>query len=285
MEFPDDIEEFQTFGGIVVGEELEAMKVQWVIGPFSSELCAIFEIEALLGSAAFGWVHSVVSRSTGDKVAIKTQIKELCSEAIDRELDALRTLRSHPNVISLYGVIEDLKNEQVHFILELMDLSLEETTNRMTSLGLRFREDEIKSIWLQCLRGLSHIHMAGLVHGDLAARNVLFSRTGIVKITDFGMAVREDQVVDNSQRDDLLELNVVFVYTVTQELVEDLQGLHKRVSSAGVALVEEMFFGEVSARQALLSPYFGEKPSPRRPYIGHILYGNSSRPEEDMDIY
>ncbi|XP_076046910.1 uncharacterized protein LOC143028534 [Oratosquilla oratoria] len=143
--------EFETFGGIVVGEEQEAMEVQWVIGPFSSELCAIFEIEALLGSGAFGWVHSAVSRSTGEKVAIKTQIKELCSEAINRELDALRTLRNHPNVISLHGVIEDLQNEQVHFILELMDLSLEETTNRMTSHGLRFREDEIKSIWLQCL--------------------------------------------------------------------------------------------------------------------------------------
>ncbi|XP_076053685.1 uncharacterized protein LOC143032685 [Oratosquilla oratoria] len=279
MEHSEDFEELEAFG-----EEEEAMDVAWVIGPFSHELCALFEIGPRLGSGAFGWVHSAVFKSTGEEVDIKTQIEEISEEGIEKEIEALTTLGNHTNVISLHGVMKDLENKQVHFVIDLMDLSLEETLNRMTSLGVRFREDEVKSVWLQCLRGLRRIHMAGLVHGDLAARNILLSRTGIVKISDFGMAVRGDQVVDSTQRDDLVDLSVVFVYSGTQELVEDLQGLENRVSFAGVELVEDMFFGEVSTREALLSRYFGENPSLRRPYIGHILSGNMSDPEEEMEI-
>ncbi|XP_076041956.1 cyclin-dependent kinase 11.2-like [Oratosquilla oratoria] len=228
--------------------------------------------------------EDAVFKSTGEEVAIKTQIEEISEEAIEKEIEALTTLGKHTNVITLHGVMKDVENKQVYFVIDLMDLSLEETLNRMTSLGVRFREDEVKSVWLQCLRGLRHIHMAGLVHGDLAARNVLLSRTGIVKISDFGMAVRGDGEVDSTQRDDLVDLSVVFVYTVTQEVVEDLQGLENRVSSAGVELVEDMFYGEVSTHEALLSRYFGEEPSPRMPYIGHILSGNTSDPDEEMNI-
>ncbi|XP_076043678.1 cyclin-dependent kinase 9-like [Oratosquilla oratoria] len=193
MEHEEDFEEFEAFG-----EKEEAMDASWVIGPFCPELRASFEIGPLLGSGAFGWVHSAVFKSTGEKVAIKTQIEEISEEAIEKEIEALTTLGKHTNVISLHGVMKDVENMQVHLVIDLMDLSLEETLNRMTSLRVRFREDEVKSIWLQCLRGLRHIHMAGLVHGDLAARNVLLSRTGIVKISDFGMAVRGDEVVGST---------------------------------------------------------------------------------------
>ncbi|XP_076042144.1 putative myosin light chain kinase DDB_G0282429 [Oratosquilla oratoria] len=278
IKYAQDFEVFGSVGGL--NQEEEKIEVS-----FTSEFRELFEIRTFLGSGAFGCVHSAVSRSTGEEMAIKSQFVKFCLGAINRELEVLSTLEHHPNDFRFHEVIEDLQNDQVHFVLDLMDLSPEETVNRMTYHGLRFKENEVKSIWLQCLRSLNHIHMAGFVHCDLAPKSILISRIGTVKITDFGLADREEDIVVNAQRGDIIDLSVVFVYIVTQEMVEDFKGLENKVSSAGVELVEQMFFGKVLARESLTSAYFGENPSPQRPHIGHILIGNSEDPEEDMDTY
>ncbi|XP_076034511.1 cyclin-dependent kinase 11.2-like [Oratosquilla oratoria] len=150
----------------------------------------------------------------------------------------------------------DEENELVCFVIDLMDLSLEDAVNRMASQGVRFVENEVKSIWLQCLRGLRHIHTAGLLHCHLEARNILISRTDTVKVSDLSLALREEESVLNSRREDLLNLSVVFVFIVTQLTFDDLGVLENKVSSAGVELVEEMFFGEITAQRALTSRYF-----------------------------
>ncbi|XP_076047663.1 mitogen-activated protein kinase 15-like [Oratosquilla oratoria] len=262
----------------------EEMEVSWGIGTFSPEVLNHFHIGNVLGLGSFGWVHSAVYKATGTKVAIKSQMESFCAEEIGKEFEALRSLASHPNVIRMHMVMRDEESEQVSFVLDLMDLSLEDAVNRMTSQGLRFLENEVKSIWLQCLRGLRHIHTAGFLHCDLGARNILVDRTGTVKIADFSLAVRQEESVLHSKREDLLDLSVVFVYIVTQETVSDLGGLENKVSSAGVELVEEMFFGEVTAQRALSSRYFVERPSPQRPQIGQVLCVNPKDAEESMEF-
>ncbi|XP_076034539.1 mitogen-activated protein kinase 15-like [Oratosquilla oratoria] len=267
------------------GKEEEGMEVSWGIATFSPQILTSFEIGNVLGLGSFGWVHSAVYKATGTKVAIKSQIESFSAEAIGNELEALRSLASHPNVIRLYMVMRDEENELVSFVLDLMDLSLEDAVNRMTSQGLRFMENEVKSIWLQCLRGLRHIHTAGLVHCDLGARNILIDRNGTVKISDFSLAVREEESVLYSKREDLLDLSVVLVYVVTQETVDDLGGLENKVSPAGVELVEELFFGEVTAERALTCRYFVERPSPQRPQIGQVLCVDGKDQEESMEVF
>ncbi|XP_076039343.1 mitogen-activated protein kinase 4-like [Oratosquilla oratoria] len=233
------------------GEGKENMDLTWGIGTFSPETSTFFDIGNVLGLGSFGWVQSAIYKATGTEVAIKSQIESFSSEAIGKEFEALRSLERHPNVISLHMVMKDEENELVCFVLDLMDFSVEDTVNRMASEGLRLAENEVKVIWLQCLRGLRHIHTAGLLHCDLGARNILIDRNGTVKIWDFSLAVQEEESVLHSKREDLLDLSVLFVYVVTQETVNDLGGLENKVSPAGVELVEEMFFGEVTAQRAL----------------------------------
>lgn len=55
-------------------------------------------------------------------------------------------------------------------------------------------------IMLDCAHGLAHISALGVVHCDIAARNMLVS-FGVVKVSDFGMAHQFSDTEDSSQDD------------------------------------------------------------------------------------
>ncbi|XP_076049718.1 cell division control protein 2 homolog 3-like [Oratosquilla oratoria] len=245
----------EVFGG-------EGGQVEDVSGQFSSShLKEYFEIGHRLGSGFFGSVHRAVRRSTGEAVAIKCQLKDVSSKAADTEMNALITIGRHPNVISLKEVITEAEDEYIYFVLEMMDLNLEKAVKRMGGQGLFFSEGELKSVWRQCLNGLYHIHRMGIIHCDLAARNILLDRTGAVKITDFGLALpRENKCF--SVKDDLFDLSVVFIFSVAQEDVDDLYVLNGKLSSTGVELVEQLYNGDNTLRKAIKSRYFCVKPLP-----------------------
>ncbi|XP_076037394.1 uncharacterized protein LOC143022882 [Oratosquilla oratoria] len=166
------------------------------------------------------------------------------------------TLGRHQNVICLQEVIRKEENHQVYFVLDIMDLSLEDTVKRMAEQGRSFTKSEVKSVWFQCFKGLRHVHKVGLVHCDLAARNILVDRTGSVKITDFGLAIREGENVFFSQKEDLIDLIAVFINSVSQEEVDQIDLIHGKISSSGVQLVEQLYSGEVSLLKAIKSCYF-----------------------------
>jgi serine/threonine protein kinase len=44
------------------------------------------------------------------------------------------------------------------------------------------------SVLSECARGLYHLHAAGIVHRDIAMRNILVGQGGVPKISDFGMS-------------------------------------------------------------------------------------------------
>lgn len=52
----------------------------------------------------------------------------------------------------------------------------------------RFLEAEVKSLMLMILQGVAHCHRNNIIHRDLKPANLLLSRTGIIKIADFGLA-------------------------------------------------------------------------------------------------
>ncbi|XP_076038463.1 mitogen-activated protein kinase 15-like [Oratosquilla oratoria] len=197
-------------------------------------------------------------------------------DRLNTEIVSFRTLGRHPNVISLQEVIREEENHQVYFVLDIMDLSLEDTVKRMAEQVLSFTENEVKSIWFQCLKGLRHVHKDGVVHCDLAARNILVDRTGSVKITEFGLAIREGENVFFSQKEDLIDLSTVFIYSVSQEEVDQIDLIHGKISSSGVQLVEQLYSGEVSLLKAIKSRYFRQKPLPQPPQISHILSVSAS---------
>ncbi|HEY6549176.1 MAG TPA: serine/threonine-protein kinase [Vicinamibacteria bacterium] len=142
-----------------------------------------FEVRGLLGEGAMGRVFRAYDPLGRREVAVKTLKAPFASEPLAitrlrREAEALRRL-SHPAFVAIHEVARD------HIVQDLVEGE---------SLGTRLRRKgrlapaEALPI-LEALAGaLDHIHARGIVHRDVKPENVMLTRRGEVKITDFGLA-------------------------------------------------------------------------------------------------
>ncbi|XP_032782722.2 vascular endothelial growth factor receptor 3 isoform X2 [Daphnia magna] len=64
----------------------------------------------------------------------------------------------------------------------------EEETDLVTTLNEPFSTRDLISWSFQIARGMNYLSSKNVLHGDLAARNVLLADDGVVKVADFGMA-------------------------------------------------------------------------------------------------
>lgn len=70
-------------------------------------------------------------------------------------------------------------------VFEYMDHDL---TGLLNHPQINFTPSHLKSLSMQLLAGLSHIHTHNILHRDLKGSNILMSRKGELKIADFGLA-------------------------------------------------------------------------------------------------
>ena len=105
----------------------------------------------------------------------------------EREARAIAKL-SHPNVVQIYDLHTGV--EELSLILEYVEgASLGKLLKERGALPLEVAVTLAAGI----LAGLEHAHAAGIIHRDLKPDNVLVSKRGEVKITDFGLASLKDQ--------------------------------------------------------------------------------------------
>jgi serine/threonine protein kinase len=145
-----------------------------------------YEILAPLGAGGMGEVYRARDRRLERDVAIKVLPERLASEPhalarFEREAKAVAAL-SHPNILAIHDVGE---HQGVRYaVTELLEGStLREHLERGTISPRRAVEHA-----LQIAQGLAAAHEKGIVHRDLKPENVFVTRTGHVKILDFGLA-------------------------------------------------------------------------------------------------
>jgi beta-lactam-binding protein with PASTA domain len=99
-----------------------------------------------------------------------------------REAQSAASL-SHPNIVNIFDVGQD---GGVHFIV--MELIEGQTLrDRLKKLG-RLSVKEALEIAAQICEGLSHAHARRIIHRDIKPQNILLTKSGLVKVTDFGIA-------------------------------------------------------------------------------------------------
>lgn len=81
-----------------------------------------------------------------------------------REIQALRRLNPHPNIISLIDVLFDAKKGLLCLNFELMDCNLYEYVSKK---GLIIGEQKGKAMFLQIMRGLEYMHSKNIFHRDI----------------------------------------------------------------------------------------------------------------------
>ncbi|HZI03776.1 MAG TPA: tetratricopeptide repeat protein [Archangium sp.] len=139
-----------------------------------------------LGVGGMGVVHSAYDPELERKVALKllrmgsAQTREGQARLL-REAQAMARLQ-HPHVLAVFDA--GTFGEEVFIAMELVEGS---TLTQWLAAGRRAWR-EVLEVFLDAGRGLAAAHAAGLVHRDFKPDNVLMSKDGRVRVTDFGLA-------------------------------------------------------------------------------------------------
>lgn len=89
----------------------------------------------------------------------------------------------HPNIVNVYDVGSD--RGLYYMVMELVEgITLKEYIEKKGRLSHR----ELISIAIQMCSGIGAAHEAGLIHRDIKPQNIMISKDGKVKVTDFGIA-------------------------------------------------------------------------------------------------
>lgn len=90
---------------------------------------------------------------------------------------------SHPNIVNVYDVGDD---DGLHYIvMELVEgITLKSFIERKGKLEVK----EVLGISIQIAQGMEAAHANHIIHRDIKPQNIIISREGKVKVTDFGIA-------------------------------------------------------------------------------------------------
>lgn len=90
---------------------------------------------------------------------------------------------SHPNIVSIYDV--GAEGDTEYIVMEYVEgITLKQYLGAKGVLP----EKEAVDFAAQICAGLEHAHKKGIVHKDVKPENILITKEGILKITDFGIA-------------------------------------------------------------------------------------------------
>ncbi|XP_032201228.1 MAPK/MAK/MRK overlapping kinase isoform X1 [Mustela erminea] len=138
-----------------------------------------------IGEGTFSEVTKMQSLRDGGYYACK-QMKQRF-ESIEhvnnlREIQALRRLNPHPNILTLHEVVFDRKSGSLALICELMDMNIYELIR-----GRRhpLSEKKIMHYMYQLCKSLDHMHRNGIFHRDVKPENILIKQD-VLKLGDFG---------------------------------------------------------------------------------------------------
>ncbi|CAB3407558.1 unnamed protein product [Caenorhabditis bovis] len=177
-----------------------------------SELCATVDIPVIrpnqiddlnniaLGRGTYGSVEKTKYRKSLDEdymyAAIKYANSQHHRENLIREAKILTQFRTHPNVISIYGIYDSPKYGP-SVVMEYMDCK--SLAALVYESKIEYTIDHVASWMYQLVSAVDYFHSNNQVHRDLKLQNMLLSnRYTVMKICDFGtFRTIESSMTDN----------------------------------------------------------------------------------------
>lgn len=149
-----------------------------------------FVRQGQIGKGEFAKVTKIISRIDGKAYAIKEFSKNKDPVKIEKEI-RIHSKMNHPNIIKLYAIIKDFdynnnNNTQKKMILEIAEGG--ELFDYVESRGI-LENQEIKRLMKELLESISYLHnQCQIAHRDIKLENILLTKDGQLKLTDFGFA-------------------------------------------------------------------------------------------------
>lgn len=146
-----------------------------------------YEIIDKIGAGGMADVYKAKCHRLNRFVAIKILKTEFSED--EKFVDKFRAEAqsaaglSHPNIVNVYDVGED---EELHYIvMELVEgITLKSFIEKKGHLDIK----EATGIAIQIARGMEAAHNNHIIHRDIKPQNIIISKEGKVKVTDFGIA-------------------------------------------------------------------------------------------------
>ena len=206
-----------------------------------------FIFQGIIGLGAF----SKIKRCTAVKV-IKNYLLRKKKKAFDKTSsgsllihymieDAINEMKTykaipkeHPNILSLYQILNDNEKDKTYLIMELAEplVTINEETGIFTLNNKfdnnKYDEKLIKKWILEIASGLKFLHENNIAHCDIKSDNILLGKDGKLKLSDFGSSLRMNEPEDNILR---TQGNIYFF---PPELVEDKEKEKKSIDYKAV---------------------------------------------------
>jgi serine/threonine protein kinase len=176
----------------------------------------------------------------------------------EREARNAAQLRNHPNIVTVRDVVEE---DGAPWIV--MQLVAGHSLAEDIAAGGPLSADQVGYVADSLLKALGAAHAAGIVHRDVKPANVMFTETGEVLLTDFGIAVHE--------ADTTLTSTGMLVGSVDYMAPERIRGQDSAAAgdmfSLGVTLYQAVTgvspFHRATAAASLAAILFEDPPRPQ----------------------
>ena len=147
-----------------------------------------YEVRKLIGEGGMANVYLGYDTILERDVAIKVLRGDLADDEkfvrrFRREAQSA-SLLNHPNIVQIYDVGEDDGN--FYIVMEYIN---GQTLKQLIKKRGKLSVPETIDIMSQLTDGLAHAHDSYIIHRDIKPQNIMILDDGMVKITDFGIAM------------------------------------------------------------------------------------------------
>ncbi|MGP1310831.1 MAG: serine/threonine-protein kinase [Phycisphaerales bacterium] len=171
---------------VITARQLERLRAQ-AEAERKGQAIPGFTILGKLGAGAMATVFKARQLSLDRLVAIKVLPRKFSNnpDFIDRFYAEGRAAAqlNHPNIVQAYDVGK--AGEFHYFVMEYVEGA---TVYDQIVQKKRFTEQGALDIIIQVAEALEHAHAKGLVHRDVKPKNIMISKSGVVKLADMGLA-------------------------------------------------------------------------------------------------
>lgn len=207
---------------------------------------------ARIGAGSFGTVYLGMNPLTGELIAVKqvclpdknsmnNSLQTAMIEALQHEMKLLKEI-NHENIVRYLGSSTD--ESYLNIFLEYVPGG--SVQSMLSSYG-PFEEPLIRNFIRQVLIGLSYLHGEDIIHRDIKGANILIDIKGTVKISDFGISKKVDNVDidDDGQKKGERRASLQgSVYWMAPEVVKQTAYTKKADIWSVGCLIVEMFTGK-----------------------------------------
>ena len=146
-----------------------------------------YEILEQIGTGGMSDVYKAKCHKLNRYVAIKVLKKEFSEDRVfvskfRAEAQSAAGL-AHPNIVNVYDVGDE---DGIYYIV--MELVEGITLKKYIEKRGRIPYKEAVSIAIQVAKGMEAAHSHHIIHRDIKPQNIIISKDGKVKVTDFGIA-------------------------------------------------------------------------------------------------